>query len=253
MDLNLERKVVLLTGANGGIGMAIAQGFLREGAIVICLVRGDRSRITELDEWVKAENISRDQLFCYDVDIGNKATLAEAVDVVAKEHKSIDILVNNAGSAIETPFLALTDDEWDQTIEINLNVTARLIHLVARHMYRQKSGSIVNISSVVSHATGRGVSAYAAAKAGVNRLTEILALEMGRKGIRVNAVAPGAIDTKMSRALMTRAGDIVLERTPLGRMGLPIEVANAVLFLSSEKTAAFITGHIFNVDGGICL
>jgi 3-oxoacyl-[acyl-carrier protein] reductase len=253
MDLALENQVVLITGANGGIGMAIAQAFLKEKSQVACFVRGGDERMSELRSWMEQEKISLSQLICLDVDIGNSASLTQGVEQLITKFKKINVLVNNAGSAVEVPFMMMEDEEWNSTVEINFNVMARLTRKVCRQMLRQKGGSVVNVSSVVSLALGRGVSAYASAKAATNRLTEILAVELGRKGIRVNAVAPGAIETKMSRALMARAGDQVIERTPLKRMGRPEEVAQAVLFLASETTGSFITGHILKVDGGVSL
>lgn len=253
MDLALDSQIVLLTGANGGIGVAIAQAFLKERAKVLCFVRGGIDRMSELQNWMDQEKIASSQFECFDVDVGDSASLEAGVDHIIEKFKRIDILVNNAGSAVEVPFLMMEDEDWQSCIDFNLNMTARLTKKVCRHMLREKKGAVVNISSVVGCATGRGVSAYGSAKAAMNRMTEILALELGRKGVRINAVAPGAIDTKMSKALMDRAGDVVIDRTPLNRMGLPSEVAQAVLFLASEKTGSFITGHILNVDGGISL
>ncbi len=253
MDLGLERQIVLLTGANGGIGMAIAQAFLKERAQVLCFVRGGLERMPEIITWMKTEAVDEMLLEIFDIDIGDQTSLESGIEMVIAKYKRIDILVNNAGSAVEVPFLMMEDEDWQSCIDFNLNMTARLTKKVCKYMLREKKGSVVNISSIVGSATGRGVSAYGAAKAAMNRMTEILALELGRKGVRINAVAPGAIDTKMSKALMDRAGEIVLERTPLNRMGLPNEVAQAVLFLASEKTGSFITGHILNVDGGISL
>ncbi len=253
MELELKDKVVLLTGANGGIGTAIAQEFLREGSQVFCFVRGGAERMEELTQWTEMQKISSSQLNCFNVDIGNTESVDEGIKKLIASTGRIDVLINNAGAAPEVPFMMMTDEEWHSTVDINFNFMASLTRKVCRHMLREKKGSIINISSVVSHSIGRGVAAYASAKAGMNRLTEILALELGRKGVRVNAVAPGAIETKMSHALMLRIGDKVIERTPLQRMGLPIEIAQAVLFLASDKTASFITGHILNVDGGVGL
>lgn len=251
MDLALENKVVLLTGANGGIGMAIAQAFLQENAQVVCFVRGGADRMSEAYRWMEDQKIAQAKLACIDVDIGKTESLAKGVEDTIKLHGSIDVLVNNAGSAVELPFMMMETEEWSSVVEINFNSMANLTRKVCRQMLRQKTGNVINVSSVVGHSFGRGVSAYAAAKAAVDRLTEILAMELGRKGIRVNAVAPGAIETKMSQALMVRIGDKVIENTPLNRMGTPNEVAQAVLFLASEKTASFITGHILSVDGGV--
>ena len=173
------------------------------------------------------------------------------MDTVLESLDHIDILVNNAGWTVEKPFLILTDEEWDRIFSINLTSVARLSRLVMKGMLEQKKGAIVNISSTVANCFGRGVSAYASAKAAINRLTEVLALEMGKKGLRVNTVCPGVIDTPMSEWMIHRLDKQIQERTPLHRVGTVDEVAAAVLFLASETTASFITGQHIYVNGGV--
>jgi 3-oxoacyl-[acyl-carrier protein] reductase len=186
-----------------------------------------------------------------EVDLESADSMKRGVDSVLESFDHIDILINNAGWTMEKPFLILTDEEWDQMISINLTSVARLSRLVMKGMLERKQGAIVNISSTVASAFGRGVSAYASAKAAVNRLTEVLALEMGKKGLRVNTVCPGVIDTPMSEGMIHRLNQHIRERTPMRRIGTVDEVTPAVLFLASEVTASFITGQHIYVNGGV--
>lgn len=253
MKLNLENKIVVITGANGGIGHAICEAFLDEGAQCVALYRGEAAKLNALHESCRKFNLPPSRFLGIQCDFANQSGIDQAIQQIVDRFGRIDVLVNNAGHAIEMPFIGTTEEEWNLMFEANLHVASRLARAVIKPMLHHKAGNIINISSIVSTHLGRGVSGYASSKAALNRLTQILALELGRKGIRVNAVAPGAIETPMSSALMKRAGDIVLERTPLKRTGTPEEVAHSVLFLASESTASFITGHILEVDGGVHL
>ena len=253
MNLDLENKIVIVTGANGGIGSAICQEFLKEGSHVIAFYRGDEGKISHLVDWANSNKIEKNHLHPMKVDIGDISQLKSAIDEIITTHKKIDVLVNNAGWTLEKPYLTLKDEEWEKIISINLSTLSHLSKLASKHMFMQREGNIVNISSVVGTTGGRGVCAYSVAKAGVNRLTECMALELGRKGVRVNAVCPGVIDTGMSTQLQVMAGDRLKERTPLERSGTPDEVAKAVLFLASNKTASYITGAKLYVDGGVSL
>ena len=145
----------------------------------------------------------------------------------------------------------LEEDKWDKEINTNLNVTARILRVALKYMFRAKKGAIVNISSLMGHRFGRCVVAYSVAKAGLNRLTETLAQEIGHKNIRINSVCPGLIDTRMTKDVKERLGKLINEFTPLRRIGQAEEVANAVLFLASDTCSSFITGHKLNIDGGL--
>ena len=253
MDLGLTGKVVLVTGANGGIGLAICQEFLREGAHVCAGYRGEASRLDPLVAWAREHDIDPKRVHPTPLDLADEKALRASIEQLIKDRGRLDVLVNNAGRAVEAPFAITTDDEWECVLESNLKSAARLSRVVAREMIHQRSGSIVNVSSVVGHATGRGVAAYAASKAGLSRMTEIMAIELARKGIRVNAVAPGAIRTPMISSLLTHGHEQLMERTPMKRIGEPAEAARAVLFLASDLAASFITGTILYVDGGVHL
>jgi len=251
MDLKLQNKVVIVTGANGAIGSGICRAFLKEDALVIPFYRGQISKLNFLYEWLKENHLATEKIFPVEVDLESNDSLKRAIDSVLESFDHIDILVNNAGWTVEKPFLVITDEEWDRMISINLTSVARLSRLVMKVMLERKQGAIVNISSTVANSFGRGVSAYASAKAAVNRLTEVLALEMGKKGLRVNTVCPGVIDSPMSEWMIHRLDQHIRERTPLRRIGTVDEVAPAVLFLASEATASFITGQHIYVNGGV--
>ncbi|HFB99401.1 MAG TPA: SDR family oxidoreductase [Phaeodactylibacter sp.] len=154
---------------------------------------------------------------------------------------------------MEAPLLLLEDEMIEQMIDVNFRSPLYLSKAVLKHMIRKKSGNIVNISSASTHAWGRGIVVYASAKAALERLTQTLAQEVGKKNIRINAVCPGVVDTKMSSNLRSVAGDIITMETALKRYGHPKEISKAVLFLASEETASFITGVVLNVDGGFNL
>jgi 3-oxoacyl-[acyl-carrier protein] reductase len=249
MDLELRGKVVMISGATGGIGSAICAAFLKESALIVPLYR-NHSKYELLFEYLKKENLNVETIFPVETDLASSQSIEKAVKLVKERYGRIDILVNNAGASTERPFLMIEENEWEKEIDVNLNNTARLIRIVLKQMFIAKKGVVVNISSLLSQRFGRGVSAYAAAKAGIDRLTQALAMEVGIKGIRVNSVCPGIIETSMSKPLISRLGDNIIPQTALGRFGKPEEVAKAVLFLSSEITASYITGHLLRVDGG---
>lgn len=253
MNLKLQKKVVIVTGATGAIGLEICQGFLREGAIVVPFYRPPHAKLDALYTWATENKIAKSRISPVHVELESSASLQQGVDEVYTKFGGIDVLVNNAGWTVEKPFLAITDDEWEKVFNINLTAVARLSRLVIKIMMERKTGSIVNISSTVARMYGRGVAAYAAAKSAVNRLTEVQALEMGKKGIRVNTVCPGVIQTPMSESLMDRLSRHIFERTPMQRIGDPSEVVPAVLFLASDAAASFITGQHLYVNGGVNL
>ncbi len=253
MNLNLDTKIILISGATGGIGEGICQAFLEEKAMIVPLFRGHSERLNPLFTWMENHGISKDMCQPENFDLKDKSKSKKLVQSVLEKHGKIDILVNCAGKSMEKPFLLHEDEDFNEMLDLNFTSLAVLTREVLRPMMKQRSGSIINISSLLSHRFGRGVTAYAAAKAGVDRLTESLASEMGKKGIRINSICPGVIETKMSNALTFNLGDQLMERTPLGRYGKPEDIAQACLFLASEKTASFITGQRFVVDGGISL
>ncbi|HLE09772.1 MAG: hypothetical protein A2504_11355 [Bdellovibrionales bacterium RIFOXYD12_FULL_39_22] len=253
MDLALQNKIVAITGCNGGIGVAATISFLKEGAKVVGLYRESISKLSEIFTRISELGLNEKHFMPIEVDINSTTSIQEAIKKIIAEWGQIDVLVNNAGATLETPFLALNDDDFESIYVSNFSSLAKVSREVGKIMMRQKFGNIINVSSLVSERFGRGVSVYAAMKAAVNRLTEVMALEMGKKNIRVNAVCPGVVETSMSNALQERHGQMLIEQTPLRRFASPEEVAHSILFLSSEATASFITGSKLFIDGGIRL
>ena len=250
MNTDLKNKVVIVTGVTGGIGKSICFEFLAERSIVYGVYRGNADKLNEISDWVNENKQHEGKFYPLLMDITSKDSVTIGIQRILDEHKKIDVLVNCAGFSFERPFQITDEDEWNKIIEINLSVPARLCRHVLKPMFKEKSGAIVNVSSILSTRFGRGNVAYASAKAALNRFTQALASEVGLKGIRVNAVCPGVIETKMSTGLNMRFGDLLKEATPLQRNGKPEDIAKAVVFLSSQNMAGFITGATLNVDGG---
>lgn len=250
MELELKDKVVIVTGATGGIGMAICNEFLNEGSIVVPIFRGKEAKLDELKSWAEKNKVANEKLFPVEMDIANEDSVNAGIATVMKQFGRLDVLVNCAGFSLERPFAMTEEQEWEKIIQVNLSSTARLCRSVLKPMFRQKKGAIVNVSSVLGARYGRGNVAYASAKAAVIRFSQALATEVGAKGIRVNVVCPGVVDTKMSSALTSRFGELLKELTPLGKNGKPEEIARPVVFLASDKAASYITGATLFVDGG---
>jgi 3-oxoacyl-[acyl-carrier protein] reductase len=245
MSKEMMDKVVIITGALGALGKVLVKKFAQEGAIVYACFRGNYSRFEQALSF-----FGEGKIFPSRFDITSSAEITTEINHIYSLYNRIDVLVNNAGVNKTDPFMLVEDDTWDTIINTNLTSVKRMCTAVAKPMILRKSGSIVNVSSVLARTLGRGSSAYAASKAALERFTEIAAVELGKKGIRVNAVAPGLLETGMGATMMPQAEIHSLERTPLGRKGTLDEVANVVLFLASNK-ASYITGHTLTVDGGL--
>lgn len=252
MDLQLKNKIVLLTGATGGIGRAIAAALLNEDATVIAVYRNEE-RFAELKLWLQEKQVQIHSLHGSKTDILSYSDIHRCVNETISRFERIDVLVNCAGNSYEHPFAMLTEEQISEMIDLNLKSPMYFAQAVLKTMFRQKDGCIINISSLVASRRGRGVVAYASAKAGLDAFTRTLAQEAGRKNIRVNSICPGLIETEMSTQLVQRLGSKIADETALNRLGSPQEIAAAVLFLASSKTASFITGTQIHVDGGLYL
>jgi 3-oxoacyl-[acyl-carrier protein] reductase len=242
--MNLDKQVALVTGASRGIGKAIALELARQGATVV------GTATTEAG----AAAIS-----AYLADFGGKgvvlnvtdaANCAAVVDEVGKTHGSLSILVNNAGITADQLAMRMKDEEWDSVIATNLTAVGRLSRAVLRGMMKAKTGRIINITSVVGSAGNPGQMNYAAAKAGVAGMSRALAREIGSRNITVNCIAPGFIDTDMTKALSAEQHASLLTQIPLARLGAPEDIAHAVAFLAGPQ-AAYITGTTLHVNGGM--
>jgi 3-oxoacyl-[acyl-carrier protein] reductase len=241
-------KVALVTGGSRGIGRAIALELARAGCAVLLSYR---SRAEEAAEVVKAIEQTGGKALAAAADVADYAA-AEALVAQAQAHfGGLDVLVNNAGVTQDQLILRMKPEDFDSVIATNLRGTWNLCRAAARPFVRARAGRIINLSSVVAARGNPGQSNYAASKGGIEALTRSLARELASRGITVNAVAPGFIDTDMTRELPQSARTRLLEEIPLGRMGAVEDVAHAVRFLASAE-ASYITGQVIHVNGGLC-
>lgn len=244
---DLKGQIALVTGGGRGIGKAVVLMLGRLGAAVMINYRQNRQAAEATLEELMAEG-GGGELFPFDV--VEESQVEEAVKKIVDRHKKIDILVNNAGVTSEGLLVRLTSEDWDRVIGINLNGTVHCTKAVCRRMIRERYGRIVNFTSVVGQTGNAGQSAYAASKAGIIGFTKAVARELASRGITVNAVAPGFIDTEMTAQLPEKLREEFLRSIPLARFGTSQDVAEVVSFLVGSG-ASYITGQVINVNGGL--
>jgi len=242
---DLTNKVALVTGASRGIGRAIAARLAAQGAIVVCAARGDNARATASEISAaggKAEAIA--------LDVTDDGALANAPSEIVEKHGRLDVVVSNAGITRDQLLMRMKRDDWDAVIATNLTATFTLAQAAIRPMLKQRGGRIIAIGSVVGEIGNAGQVNYAASKAGLIGLAKALAREVASRGITVNVITPGMIDTDMTRAISEKAQVDWASQIPLGRLGTPDDVAAAACYLASDE-AAYITGHVLAVNGGM--
>jgi 3-oxoacyl-[acyl-carrier protein] reductase len=239
---SLEGKIALVTGGARGIGEAISRELARAGARVAVGYRSGQEAADAVAAEIGGTAIQGN--------VGDPAEAQVVIERVEEELGDVDLLVNNAGVTRDTLIARMSDEDWEEVIETNLRGTFNTCRAVSRKMLRRRSGAIVNVTSVVGLHGNIGQANYAASKAGIIGLTKALARELGTRGVRVNAVAPGYISTALTDVLSEEIRGTILGNTPLGRLGEPVDVASAVRFLCSDE-AAFITGEVLLVDGGL--
>ena len=243
--MKLENKTAIVTGGAKGIGRAAVKKLLSEGASV---------DVWDLDE--KAGNDLSEKLGSQvsfrKVDVSKIEEVETAVKNVIEKYSKIDILVNNAGITMDSSLKKMTPEQWQKVIDVNLTGVFNCTKIVSKHMLEKQTGVILNATSVVGIYGNFGQTNYVASKAGVIGMTKVWARELGRKGIRVNAVAPGFIETEMVAAMPDNVLDGMRDKTPLNRLGKPEDIANAYAFLASDE-ASFINGAVLSVDGGIVI
>jgi len=243
----LERKVAIVTGASRGIGKAIAQQFIAQGAKVAFTYRSSAEAAKALEDELSAGGGT---VQGFQSDAASMTDAERLVKEVVEAFGTVDIVINNAGITDDTLLMRMTEEQWDRVISVNLKSCFNLTKAVMRTMLKARAGSIVNISSVVGVQGNAGQANYAASKAGILGFTKSVALELGSRNIRCNAIAPGFIDTDMTRALADEQRDFLQSQIPLGRLGSPDDVAAAVAFLASDA-ARYITGETLHVNGGL--
>ncbi|AXE93174.1 3-oxoacyl-ACP reductase FabG [Paraburkholderia terricola] len=246
MDKTLDKQIAIVTGASRGIGRAIALELARQGATVIGTATSE-SGATAITEAFKAAGVNGRGAV---LNVNDAAAAEALIDGTVKEFGALHVLVNNAGITQDQLAMRMKDDDWDAVIDTNLKSVFRLSRAVLRPMMKAKGGRIINITSVVGSAGNPGQVNYAAAKAGVAGMARALAREIGSRGITVNCVAPGFIDTDMTKSLPEEQQTVLKTQIPLGRLGSPEDIAHAVAFLASPQ-AGYITGTTLHVNGGM--
>ena len=245
----LTGKVALVTGAGRGIGRQIALTLAAQNAFVIVNYNGSKDKAEETVSEIKAAG---GDAVSYKCNVSDFEECQQMITAIIKEYKHIDILVNNAGITRDGLIMKMSEDDYDAVLDTNLKGTFNTIRHMSRYFLKQKSGRIINISSVSGILGNAGQANYSASKAGVIGLTKAVARELASRGITVNAVAPGFVDTDMTDALSDSAKENLISQIPLGRTGKPQDIANAVLFLASDA-AGYITGQVLSVAGGMAI
>jgi 3-oxoacyl-[acyl-carrier protein] reductase len=244
----LKNKTALITGGTRGIGHAIAKKFAEQGCNVAFTFVSSEDKAKQLESELNALGVKAK---AYKSDAGSYSDAEKLVDEVSKEFGAIDVLVNNAGITRDNLILRMSEEQWDEVIQANLKSVFNLTKHVSKLMLRQKSGSIINLTSIIGEMGQGGQSNYAASKAGVIGFTKSIADEFGSRSIRCNAIAPGFIETDMTGVLSDEVKKSILEKIPMKRMGSAEEVANTALFLASDLSM-YVSGQVISVCGAMC-
>jgi len=247
-ESTINKKIALVTGASRGIGATIAVEMARQGFLVIGTATTAKGSeiITQTFELNKLEG------FGLPMDVNSNQSISNLIAKINLDHGEISVLVNNAGITRDTLLMRMKEEDWDAVINTNLKSVYKLSQAVIKGMMKKRYGRIINISSVVGHMGNAGQTNYAATKAGISGFTKSLAQEIGSREVTVNCVAPGFIDTDMTRALSEDQRHQLLGHIPLGRLGTPADVAHAVCYLASDL-AGYVTGETIHVNGGMLM
>ncbi len=244
----LKDKITLITGASRGIGAAIALELGKQGALVYGTSTTENGA-SDITKTFKAENIKGEGLT---LNVNDNNSIKSVIDTIQNQTGVIEILINNAGITKDTLLMRMQEKDWDDVIETNLKSVYKLSQVAIKGMMKKRYGRIINISSIVGHMGNAGQTNYAATKAGISGFTKSLAQEVGKRGITVNCVAPGFIDTDMTKALNEDQRESLLAHIPLSRLGHPNDIAHTVGFLASDN-ASYITGETIHVNGGMLM
>lgn len=244
-----EKKTVLVTGGSRGIGKEVALKFAEEGYQVIINYVSDKTDVEELQKEFEEKGVSS---LIVKADVTREEEVKTLIEQAIEKFGAIDVLVNNAGITKDNLLMRMTEEEFDKVIEVNLKGTFIVTKAVTKYMMKKRQGSIINLSSVVGVAGNAGQCNYSASKAGIIGFTKSLARELSSRNIRVNAVAPGFIETDMTKVLPEAVKEAIHSQIPLKRMGKAKEVAELIYFLGSQKSS-YITGQVINIDGGMVM
>jgi len=245
----LKDQVAVVTGGSRGIGRAIALGLAGQGAKVAVIYKGSKEAADTLVQEIQAKGTTA---VAIQADVADYERVKAVVEEVEKVLGPVNILVNNAGMIHDDLFVRLEPDQWNKVIQTNLGGTFNFCHAVAFSMMRRRSGRIINISSVAADYVNPGQTNYASSKGAINSFTRSLAVELAPRGVTVNALAPGFIETDMSAAVRNKAGDMIKKFIPMKRYGQPDDIANMAVFLAGPQSS-YVTGQVITIDGGLSL
>lgn len=248
----LKGKVALITGGTAGIGKAIACLYAQNGADVIILGTNPERSEQAVQEIEACKADAGQKVASFLVNVSKSKEVDEVVEKILKDWGKIDILVNNAGITRDNLLMKMSEEDWDQVMDVNLKSVYNTCRALSRPMMKARAGVIINISSVIGLTGNAGQINYAASKSGMIGFTKSLAKELASRGIRANCVAPGYIETQMTEVLPPPVKEAILTKIPLSRIGKPRDIANAALFLASDQ-ASYITGQVLTVDGGMVM
>ncbi len=247
--MRLKDKVAVVTGGARGIGKAIAQAYAAEGAKVAIVYRGSKEAADALVAEITGKGgVAK----AYQCDAADRAAVNACVETILTDMNQIDILVNNAGVIKDGLFLRMEPEHWDLVVNTNLGGTYNFTKPIVESMFRARKGRIINISSVAADRFNKGQCNYSASKGAINAFTKALAVEIASRGVNVNAIAPGFIETDMSETVRNLAGDTIKNAIPMKRYGKPEDIAKVAVFLASDDSA-YMTGQVLTVDGGLGL
>ena len=246
--IDLSNKIALVTGASRGIGQSISMILAQNGAHVVCVSRNIND-VQSVADKITHQKFNASAASC---DISDSNNVTELVKDIIEKHGRIDILINNAGITRDNLLMRMSEDDWNEVINVNLKAAFTAIKAASRSMIKQRSGRIINISSVVGLMGNAGQANYAASKAGLIGMTKSIAREFASRGITANCIAPGYVETEMSNKLADKVKSSLNEQIPLGRIGNVEDIAYAVAFLASDE-ASYITGQTLAVDGGMVM
>jgi len=247
--MRLQGKVALVTGGSRGIGRAIVKAFAAEGAKVAIVYRGSKEAADNLVQEIRQAGGTA---LAVQSDVTDTAAAHLCAEKVEKELGPIDVLVNNAGVIHDDLFVRMEPEHWHTVLQTNLGGTFNFCRAVAYPMMKRRTGRIINVSSIAAEHVNQGQTNYAASKGAINSFTRALAAELASRGVTVNAIAPGFIETDMSEAVRNKAGDLIKKIIPMRRLGQPDDIARVAVFLAGPD-ASYITGQILTVDGGLSL